>query len=75
MARDAAAVGEVVGDAGVLLGPDDGAGTVAQLLRIVTSDAELRDELAARGEQRVRLYDQAATAGTMRAILEEMAGS
>jgi glycosyltransferase involved in cell wall biosynthesis len=75
VARDAAAVGEVVGDAGVLLGFDDGVATVAQLLRIMTSDAELRDELVSRGERRLRLYDQATTASAMRAVLEEMAGS
>jgi glycosyltransferase involved in cell wall biosynthesis len=74
LARDAAAVGEVVGDAGVLLGPDDGVATVAELLRIMSSDAELRDELVRRGEQRLRLYDQSTTTSTMRAVLEEMAG-
>lgn len=74
LARDAAAVGEVVGDAGVLLGPDDGVATVAQLLRIMSADSELRDELSRRGEQRLRLYDQSSTASAMRAVLEEMAG-
>ncbi len=72
VARDAAAVGEVVGDAGVLLAPDDGVATIAELLRIMTTDAELRDALASRGQQRLRHYDQTATASTMRAVLEEM---
>jgi glycosyltransferase involved in cell wall biosynthesis len=73
VARDAAAVGEVVGDAGVLLGPQDGLDTVAQTLRIVIGDAELRAELRARGERRLALYDPAETATTMRTVLEEMA--
>ena len=75
VARDAAAVGEVVGDAGVLLAPDDGVDTIAQLLRIVTGDSQLRDELGRRGDQRLRLYDQSVTKVAMRAILEQMAGS
>lgn len=75
VARDAAAVAEVVGDAGVLLGPADGIDTVAQLLRIVTADGELRDELRARGERRLALYDQAGTAKVMRGVLEEIASA
>ena len=46
IARDAGAVGEVVGDAGVLVTEADGPGVVAELLRIVIGDAELRTELA-----------------------------
>ena len=38
IARDAGAVAEVVGDAGVLLDGDDGLATVAELLRIVVAD-------------------------------------
>jgi L-malate glycosyltransferase len=75
VARDAAAVGEVVGDAGVLLGPEDDLDTVAEALRIVTGDSELRDELRSRGERRLRAYDPANTASAMRAVLEEMAGA
>lgn len=75
LARDAAAVGEVVGDAGVLFGAEDGLDTVAQALRIVTGDAELREEMRARGERRLALYDRAGTASAMRAVLEGMAAS
>lgn len=73
VARDAAAVAEVVGDAGVLLGTGDGTETVAQLLRIMTGDAELRDELRDRGRRRLAAYDSGQTALLMRGILEELA--
>ncbi len=75
VARDATAVGEVVADAGILLSPQDGVDTVAELLRIVTADGELRRELTARGERRLRLYEPARTAATMRTALEELAGA
>lgn len=73
VARDAAAVGEVVGDAGVLLGPDDGLDTVAELLRIVTTDGDLRDELRRRGERRLAAYDPSRVAQSMRVALKELA--
>lgn len=75
VARDAAAVGEVVGDAGVLLASQDGPDTVAQALRIVIDDDELRGELRARGQRRLALYDPDSTARAMRTVLEEMAAS
>src|SRR5207302_7827439 len=53
IARDAGAVSEVVGDAGVVLGPDDDVATAGELLSIVTTDLELRAELRARGERRL----------------------
>jgi glycosyltransferase involved in cell wall biosynthesis len=73
IARDAAAVGEVVGDAGVLLGDDDGVATVAELLRIVVDDAELRTELRARGERRLAVFDYALTAEKLRNQLMTLA--
>jgi len=73
IAREAGAVGEVVDDAGILLGPEDGVDTVAELLRIVISDRELRDELRARGDRRLRGYDQSSTAAGMRGVLETLA--
>jgi L-malate glycosyltransferase len=73
VARRAAAVSEVVGDAGVLLVGEDSLDTVAQLLRIVIGDSELRAELQARGERRLRVYEPVATAAAMRAVLQEMA--
>jgi L-malate glycosyltransferase len=73
IARDAGAVGEVVGDAGLLLGPDDNLATVVELLRIVTRDGELRDELAARAERRLDAYEHARTAQLLREHLESLA--
>jgi glycosyltransferase involved in cell wall biosynthesis len=73
IARDAGAVGEVVGDAGVLLGATDRVETVAELLPIVIGDAELRAELGARGARRLEHYDAAGTAARMRGAIEELA--
>ena len=73
IARDRGAVAEVVGDAGVLLGDGDGLQTIAELLRIVVDDTELRAELAARGERRLAVYDHLATAAKLRSALEELA--
>jgi glycosyltransferase involved in cell wall biosynthesis len=72
VARDAA-VGEVVGDAGVLLGDDDGVSTVAELLRIVVGDVELRGELRARGSRRLGAFDHARTAEKLREQLMALA--
>jgi glycosyltransferase involved in cell wall biosynthesis len=66
VARDAGAIGEVVGDAGVLLGEEDGISTVAELLRIVVGDAELRAELRARAERRLALFDHGRAAAKLR---------
>ena len=69
IARDAGAVGEVVGDAGVLVNDEDGIGVVAELLRIVTDDGELRTELGIRGERRLDAYGYEPTADRLRAAL------
>jgi L-malate glycosyltransferase len=71
IAREAGAVGEVVGDAGVLLSEADGVAVVAELLAIVMSDAELRSELARRGAQRLEAYDFARASQLVRAGVEE----
>ncbi|MGI8505418.1 MAG: glycosyltransferase [Solirubrobacteraceae bacterium] len=75
IARDAGAVGEVVADAGVLLGEEDRIATVAELLRIVVSDPELRGELAARGERRLAEYDYERTAARLRGALTGLAAA
>jgi glycosyltransferase involved in cell wall biosynthesis len=73
IARDRGAIAEVVGDAGVLLADGDGLQTIAELLRIVTGDQELRAELAARGARRLAVYEIHATAAKLRSALEELA--
>lgn len=75
VARDAAAVGEVVSDAGVLLDAGDGSSTVAELLRIVVSDQQLRAELRARGERRLALFDYGRTAQKLHEQLGELAAA
>jgi L-malate glycosyltransferase len=75
IARDLAAVGEVVGDAGVLLHADDGISTVAELLRIVVGDAELRAELRSRGERRLAVFDFGRTAEKLHEHLNTLAAA
>jgi L-malate glycosyltransferase len=73
IARDAGAVAEVVDGAGVVLGSEDTVETVAELLRIVVQDEELRAELRARGGRRLEDYGAGRTAELMRAAIEELA--
>ena len=73
IARDVGAVGEVVSDAGVLVSEGDGLSTVAELLRIVVGDAELRAELRARGERRLAYYGYAPTAARLKDALQTLA--
>jgi L-malate glycosyltransferase len=72
IARDAGAVGEVVGDAGILLGDRDSVAVAAELLSAVSSDPELRDELRRRGWERLEAYDPEATAAKMRSAIESL---
>jgi L-malate glycosyltransferase len=74
IAREAGAIGEVVGDAGVLLGEQDNLQTVAELLRIVIGDQELRAELRARGQRRLERYDYERTAARLRDAITAVAG-
>jgi glycosyltransferase involved in cell wall biosynthesis len=69
IARDAGAVREVAGDAGVLLEARDGVPTIAELLDIVVEDHELCTELRARGERRLETYDYERTAERLRRTL------
>jgi glycosyltransferase involved in cell wall biosynthesis len=75
IARDAAAVGEVVGDAGVLLDPADDVATIAELIAIAVGDPELRAELRARGERRLELYDHAGAAERLKAAVLGLGGA
>jgi glycosyltransferase involved in cell wall biosynthesis len=74
VARAAAAVPEVVGDAGVLLGEEDGVGVVAEVLELVWTDAELREELVARGRRRLAEFAPQEVARRLRGVLESMVG-
>jgi glycosyltransferase involved in cell wall biosynthesis len=55
LASNSSALPEVVGDAGILVDPEDLAG-LAQGLRDLTEKQELREELAVRGLQRAGLF-------------------
>ncbi len=60
VAYDAAALGETLGDAGILLSVKDPA-TVAAAVHRVVSDTEVRASLVAAGTQRLRAFDLAHT--------------
>jgi glycosyltransferase involved in cell wall biosynthesis len=72
IARDAGAVPEVIGDAGILVGVDDGPQTIAELIRIVLGDGELRDELGRRGESRLEHFAYARVAARVKDALTEL---
>ncbi len=73
IARNSSAVGEVVRDAGLLLGAEDNPQVVGEALRIVVSDPELRSELRARGERRLHEYELERTAERLRAQITAVA--
>jgi glycosyltransferase involved in cell wall biosynthesis len=73
IARPAGGIGEVVGDAGILLGPDDELPEVAELLHLAVSDQSLRDTLRPRAEARLDHYAADRVAAHMRTCLEELA--
>jgi glycosyltransferase involved in cell wall biosynthesis len=72
IARDAGAVGEVVADAGLLLGSDDNVTVAAELVALVMADPQLGDELRQRGRRRLEAYDPETTASKMRAAVESL---
>ncbi len=69
IARAAAGVPDVVGDAGVLAGFDDDLPVIAELLRLAP---ELRDTLAPRAQARLDHFEADKVAATMRAVLEAL---
>jgi len=73
VARPVGGIPEVVGDAGLLLGPDDGESVVAELLALVVGDGALRADLRARATGRVAAYAPEPTARKLRAALEALA--
>jgi glycosyltransferase involved in cell wall biosynthesis len=70
---NATSLPEVVGEAGLLVPPDDAASWTEALGRLL-DDAELRGELRARGLARARLYTWEAAAQKTLAVYEAVAG-
>ena len=68
IARAAGAVPEVAGDAALLVPGDDPA-LVAELIHLVVTDAELREELAQRGRVRLEHYGPERVAEQLRAAV------
>jgi glycosyltransferase involved in cell wall biosynthesis len=75
IARDSGAVAEVVGDAGILVSALDGISVIAELVRILVEDNELRAELRARGERRLGSFDPRRTVALLRETVEDLAAS
>jgi glycosyltransferase involved in cell wall biosynthesis len=73
VAADATSLPEVVGDAGLLVAPDDVSAWREALTRVLT-DSELAADLAARGRARAALYTWERTARATRAVYAEAAG-
>jgi glycosyltransferase involved in cell wall biosynthesis len=69
IARPVGAIPETVGDAGLLTADPDRA-VVAELLHLVLTDAELREELRRRGATRVRAFRPDAVAHRLRQAVE-----
>ena len=72
VARPSGAVGEVAGDAALLVGDRDPA-VLAELIALALEDEELRAELATRGAARLNAYAPERTEVAMREALEELA--
>lgn len=73
LASNAAAVPEVVGDAGVLVDPHD-VEALAEAMRELVEDERLRGEMRRRGLARAKQFSWDRTAATVRDVLEEAAG-
>jgi glycosyltransferase involved in cell wall biosynthesis len=74
IARPAAGVPEVAGDA-ALLPADSDLAVVAELLHLAVTDRELRDELRRRGRARLEVYAYERTAGKLRDTMRRMVPS
>lgn len=72
VASDRGALPEVVGDAGLLVSPDDTDELAAALQRVVT-DARLAQALGARGARRALMFDWTASAAALRETYEALA--
>lgn len=72
IASDRGALPEVVGEAGLLVGPEDEDALVNALVRVL-SDTALAEALSARGRDQARRFNWTATARAVRTVFEEAA--
>ena len=72
VARAFAAIPETMGDAGLLLPPDDDPVMVAEAIAWLASDESLRQGLAARGRDRLGAFDPEASRATFLSHLAEV---
>jgi len=71
LTSNVSALPEVVGDAGILVAPDDPEQAASEMLRVLT-DTELRHELSARGLARAALFSQERFARGILQVYEEV---
>jgi glycosyltransferase involved in cell wall biosynthesis len=71
LASNTSALPEVVGDAGILVAPDDPERVAAEMLRLLT-DAEMRREMSARGLERAKFFSQERFARGILQVYEEV---
>lgn len=74
LASNTSALPEVVGDAGILIAPNNVEQAATEMVRILT-DAELRRELSARGLERARLFSQERFVRGILRVYEEVLNS
>ena len=72
IARAAAGVPDVAGDAALMVGAEDDLPVVAELLHLAVTDGALRAELARRAQARLAHYDADRVAAAMRAAVEAL---
>ncbi|MDP9387696.1 MAG: glycosyltransferase [Actinomycetota bacterium] len=73
VARGCAAVPETVGDAGLVLGPEEDPVLLGEAMAAVVADADLRAGLVARGRRRVEHFSPERSAATLLGHLAEIA--
>jgi L-malate glycosyltransferase len=72
IARECAAIPEVVGDGGLLLPPDAEPELIAEAIKSVVEDDKLRADLSARGIERVEHFDEKAARSALLTALAEV---
>ena len=69
LAGDSGSLPEVVGDAALVVDPDDTT-SIANGIRRLLEDEDLREDLVARGHERIEAFDWTTTARTVRDVYE-----